>query len=255
MMTFRVLRRLRRGDSPFSYVIFPPAGGSSSTCEPLAQTEALGEVWGVEYPGRGLRHHIPTADSLLSLADEVSAELPEAVGEHRVPRTVLVGISMGGFVAFEAARRLTPPPAALVVVGVGAPAHGRLRTTELTDADLLELIEGNRLVGTARLREHPEILEYALRTLRADLSITSAYTGPEAGRLPCDLVVMHGADDPRLSGASAESWRVWAGDRFATRVLPGSHLNLLTASGARTFWRTLAGLSFGAAELARRSAP
>jgi surfactin synthase thioesterase subunit len=240
MMTVPVLRRLRCGDSPFSYVVFPPAGGSSSTCKPLAQTEAPGEVWGVEYPGRGLRHRVPAAESLIALADEVSAELPGAVGEHRVSRAVLIGISMGGFVAFEAARRLATTPAALVVVGVGAPTYGRLRAAELTDADLLALIEDERL------REQPEVLEYALSKLRADLRITSAYTDPEPGNVPCDLVAMYAADDPRLSPEAAESWRAWAGGRFDTRVLPGAHLDLLTAGGAQTFWRTLAGLTFGA---------
>jgi surfactin synthase thioesterase subunit len=249
-MAFRVLRRLRPGDSSFSYVIFPPAGGSCSTCKPLAHAEAMGEVWGVEYPGRGVRVDLPPADSLLALAAEAGAELPQAVGEHRLPQTVLVGISMGGFVAFEAARRLARPPAAVVVVGVGAPSHGRRRDTTRTDAELLELIEDNRLLDTAQLREHPEILAYALRTLRADLRMTSAYTGSEAGRVPCDLVVMYGADDPRLSEASAESWRVWAGDRFAIRVLPGSHLDLLTAGGSRTFWKTLADLGDDGFEVA-----
>jgi pyochelin biosynthetic protein PchC len=169
--------------------------------------------------------------------------LPESVD---APRAVLIGISMGGFVAFEVARRMASPPAAVVVVGVGAPTHGRLPSAELSDRELFDLIAGNRPSSAARLRDEPEFLEYALRTLRADLRMTGEYTGPAAGAVRCDLVAMYAADDPRLDEASAESWRVWAGGRFASRVLPGSHLDLLTASGARTFWRTLAGLPFGA---------
>jgi surfactin synthase thioesterase subunit len=238
-MASKVLRRLRPsvGGSPFIHVLFPPAGGSCSTCAPLAGTGAPGEVWGVEYPGRGARIDTPPADSLPALAVEVSAELPEVVGEDRLRHTVLVGISMGGFVAFETARRLPQPPAALVVAGVGAPTHGRMGGTELTDAELLSLMEEGQ---AARLREQPEVLEYALRTLRADMQMTGAYTGPESGRVKCHLVVIYGTDDPRLNEDSADSWRDWADVGFTTRELPGAHLDLLTENGSRNFWQTLA---------------
>ena len=192
----------------------------------------------MEYPGRGSRRNAPAALTLPELAAEVSAELLAVVGEDRLRRTVLLGVSMGGFVAFETARRLPVPSAALVVVNVGAPAYNRMSAEDRTDEALLRMIEDN----DAGVRDHPDVLEYALRTLRTDMRMTEGYGAPEPGQLPCDVVALYGADDPRLERDAAESWRAWAGEGFTIATLPGAHLDPLAGRGARTLWSTLADL-------------
>ncbi|NBH03597.1 alpha/beta fold hydrolase, partial [Amycolatopsis sp. SID8362] len=106
------------------YLLFPPAGGTTGMFRHIADVASGAEVQAVEYPGRGDRLGARPPASLEELAEQVTGEVLRQDPEQ-VRRTLVIGFSMGAFVAFEVVQRLRtrcgPTPAAIVVVGAPAP--------------------------------------------------------------------------------------------------------------------------------------
>jgi surfactin synthase thioesterase subunit len=224
------------------YLCFPPAGGTLVTLREVAGAAAGAAVWGVEYPGRGDRVVVPLPVALEELAEQVAHEVVELFGPRGVARTVLVGFSMGAFVALELARRVqawcAAAPAALVVVGALAPQR-RVAGMYPTDTDALaRLLEADHLAPVAGYRESPEVWEYAVELLRGDLRLASAYRGPAEATVPCPVAVLCGENDPAFAGVddATGAWRTWATGRFMAGIVRGGHLGLLGAGRGAEFW-------------------
>src|SRR5688500_17090382 len=88
------------------YLLFPPAGAALTALRYLVGDASGVDVCGVEYPGRGKRIADPPPATLPDLATQVARELVERWGSRATARLVLVGFSMGAFVALEVAWRL-----------------------------------------------------------------------------------------------------------------------------------------------------
>jgi surfactin synthase thioesterase subunit len=229
-----------------AYLLLPPAGATLAALREVAAAAPGAAVWGVEYPGRGARVADPLPASLAGLAGEVARELARCG-----PRLVLVGFSMGAFVALELAMRPEVAPVALVVVGAVAPQRRVPGRYARPDADALARLLDDRVPG---LRDSPEVWEYALDLLRADLRLASAYRGP-AGRVPCPIVALCGADDPSLDSLddATGAWRSWTAGPFAAAIVPGGHLGLLAPGRGGEFWAWMRRLTdvVGSAEAGR----
>lgn len=228
----RVVTRCRR------YVFLPPAGGTLTTLRAVADAAPPASVWGIEYPGRGHRIAEPLPTTLPDLAEQLARELAGRFGARTVARTVLVGFSMGAFVALELANRVLArcgvAPAALVVVGAIAPQRRSLgRHSRLDDHALARLLAGRGLTPAT-----PEVWEYALELLRGDLRLASEYRLPAITPAPCPVAALCGADDPSVTTVddATEAWRPWATGAFTAEVVPGGHLGLLDAGRGPEFW-------------------
>ncbi|MBN6038363.1 thioesterase II family protein [Amycolatopsis sp. 195334CR] len=237
------IRTLSKVDRPGPgwrrYLCLPPAGGSLGTLGDLASAAPSGEVWGAEYPGRGGRAAEPFPDSLEELAEPLARELTSLFPPGDLARTVVVGFSMGAFVALELARRVVP--AALVVVGAVAPQRRVPGAYARTDAAALgRLLRRDGLTPVLGYRRNPEVWEYALDLLRRDLRLVSAYRGPSVTPLPCPVAALCGSEDPACATEDAtEAWRAWTSGRFVAGVVPGGHLGILDPGREPGFWTWL----------------
>lgn len=211
------------------YLCLPPAGGTLTSLRTVADAAPPAAAWGVEYPGRGHRIGEPLPATLPDLAAQLASELVERFGARTVARTVLVGFSMGAFVALEMARRCVVAPAALVVVGAVAPQRRTPGRYARVDDDTLTRLLAGRAPGS------PEVWEYAAELLRGDLRLASDYQVTGVAKAPCPIAALCGADDDSVDDAT-EGWRPLATGRFTAEVVPGGHLGLLDADRGLEFW-------------------
>ncbi len=223
------------------YLLVPPAGGTLAALRNVVDAAPGVTVWGVEYPGRGRRIVDPSPSTLVDLAEQIARELAGRCGSRDVARLVLVGFSMGAFVALEVAWRVHArsgtAPAALVVIGATAPQRRSPAKYARTDtATLTRLLDRDGLVPG--LRESPEAWDYVLELLRDDLRLTSRYRTSAITRVPCPLAALCGADDPGLDSVddATDAWRSWTAGPFTARVVRGGHLGLLGAGRGAEFW-------------------
>ncbi|KFU80290.1 Surfactin synthase thioesterase subunit [Amycolatopsis lurida] len=233
-------KQLGRGPG---YLCFPPAGGTALGLRGLAATAAGSVVWGVEYPGHGTRLTEPPAESLTVLAEEIARQCVARIGAEGFSRTVLIGFSMGAFVALEVAQRVLgrgrPGPAGLVVVGACAPQRrvpGRYAKADAAEAG--RLLDQHCPPSSAGYLDCPELREYALDLFLGDLRLTSAYPGPAKTPLSCPIVAIRGEDDLDFAAGDEEirAWRAWTTGRFTGCAVPGGHLAVLTPGKEAGFW-------------------
>jgi surfactin synthase thioesterase subunit len=222
------------------YLFLPPAGGTVGTFRHVVGAAGGAEVWGVEYPGRGDRLDAPPPGSVEQLAEQVTGELLRRDSAW-VRRTVLVGFSMGGFVAVEVAQRLRtrcgPAPAAVVVVGT--PAPHRRPPAPAGENQLLEVLTGEGFVPGLGNRASFEVWAYAVELLRRDVALTRAYRGPAATAVRCPLAALCGDRDPVAPEDATDAWRTWTTGPFLAATVPGGHLGLLAPGRGPELWTWL----------------
>ncbi|WP_410657455.1 thioesterase II family protein [Amycolatopsis sp. lyj-112] len=237
-----------RGDFGEICLCFPPAGGTVLGLRGFVLASSGVELWGVEYPGHGERLTEPPAESVECLAEEIALESLGRFGAAGSSRVVLIGFSMGAFVALEVAQRMhlrrRTAPAALIVVGVCAPQ--RRMPGRYAKAEVSQLLDRAGL-SPAGCRQSPELREYALELLRGDLRLTSAYSGPAKVLLRCPIIAIRGEDDPAFTTGddAIRAWRVWTSGKFTGCVVPGGHLGVLEPGRAAGFWALVRRAGFG----------
>jgi len=242
-----VIRSLSPGDrsgvTGCRYLLLPPAGGTVGMLRHVASAASGAEVWGAEYPGRGGQLDAPPATSLEQLAEQLTGELLRREAAW-VRRTVVVGFSMGAFVAVEVAQRLRtrcgPAPAAVVVIGAPAPQRRvRGRYARIGEDSLREVLDAEGFVPGLGKRASFELWAYATELLRHDVDLTMAYRGPAATAVPSPLAALCGEDDPVATEDATEAWRTWTTGTFVAATVPGGHLGLLAPGRSAEFWTWL----------------
>jgi len=219
----RWLHGAARPEARLRLVLLPHGGGSAAAFAGWSAAAPPGlEVRPVQYPGRGERLDEPPLRSVPALAAGVAGAL--AADDRPL---LLLGHSLGGLVALEAARLLVaagaPPVAHLVVSGCAAPELPRtVPRPGLPDAALVDWLR--ELGGTdPTLLADPALLELLLPALRADLEMTARYRPGPARPLPCPVTALSGAGD---RPEQAAGWRRYTDRGFTQHVLPGDHFFL-----------------------------
>lgn len=221
------VRRFATGrDAPHRLVCFPHAGGSASFFSPLARAlSGRFEVCAVQYPGRQDRR----AEPFLRTIEEIADGAFTALRSSDVEPSVLFGHSMGAVVAFEVARRMEQhgaPPLGLVVSGRRAPSTVRVEDVHKRDDNaLVDEIRGLGGTDTTFL-DDPELRAMVLPAIRADYTAVETYRYTDGRPLSCDIAVIVGTGDPRVTHAEAEAWRAHTSGDFTLQSVPGGHFYL-----------------------------
>ncbi len=173
-------------------ICFPHAGGAASAFRLWpAALPLYTEVLAVQYPGRGNRLSDPLVDRISAMARCVCREV---IHRPEIP-TIFFGHSMGGLVAFEAARQLVENPAQL-------PRH---------------------LVVSARAPPHVPATQPLLPALRSDLTAVEHCGESVRERIRCPITVFAGAEDHTATQQQLTAWQELTGGEFDLRIFPGAH--------------------------------
>lgn len=206
---------------------FPYAGGSEVAFRTWQQNlpEAI-EVLPIQLPGRGARVKEP---SLNRLAPMVRALVQSLRLEMDLP-FALFGHSMGGLIAFEFARQLRreggPLPVHLFISAKCCPKEvDDLYAGELPDDELIEILR--RYEGTPReVLENPELMQFLLPVIRADMELCNTYVCDPEPPLPCPITAFGGLEDQKSGRKCLEGWQNYTTGRFALRMFPAGHFFL-----------------------------
>ena len=209
-------------------VMFGFAGASIMSLQSLARAFPPElEIWGVEYPGRGMRWQQALPHDLDNLLRQMRQDV-ESLSE--VP-LIFMGYSMGAHVAYRLALQCPHLASALVVLSARAPhsAAADWYQRPLSDAELIGLLVALGGMPTEVLAS-PTLMEYFLPIMRADLALcaemsrTAAASAAQA--LDCPLLVLQGEQDRLVPDANIALWHRVA-QRHTTQAAghayPGGH--------------------------------
>ncbi|ERK14213.1 Pyochelin biosynthetic protein PchC, putative thioesterase [Serratia fonticola AU-P3(3)] len=207
-------------------VVFPHAGGSPRFYAHWATVLNRYQLWGVTYPGRDARLGEAPPATLQALAWESACQLDALLDQSTL--TLLIGHSMGAWVAYEAARNLeqmTPErPIMTVVSGQNPPdCSPKSRLHQLDDAALIADMNRQYPANSA-LWEDPQLRELFLPMVRDDYRLLETYRATPG--TVADLTVVYGADDREIDTSAIHRWRSLCRGSYRTRSMPGGHFYL-----------------------------
>lgn len=214
-------------DAPASrlrLVLFGFAGGTITALMSLANAfPAWIEVWGAEYPGRGLRWQSPLLESLDLMFDDLLPGLAQLSGQP----VAMLGYSMGAHVAYRLALRTVRPPLGLIVVSGRPPRWGSNGWAEerLSDGELIARLQA--LGGMPpEVLDSRVMMESFMPVMRADLELCADMNRFAPRMLPCPLLALEGTHDRLLVDADVPQWLNVAGGlpgQSLHRAYPGGH--------------------------------
>jgi medium-chain acyl-[acyl-carrier-protein] hydrolase len=206
---------------------FPYAGGGPSLFRtwPAALPPDV-EVLAIALPGRESRSREPLFDRLTPLIDS----LVDAVGSQLRAPFAIYGHSFGAMVGFgvaqELRRRALGQPVHFFASGRRAPQLSeRIPLSRLPDAEFLSALGRMGGIPDAVLAE-PELMEYFLPILRADIAVSESGSIGVDAPLRCPITAMGGVDDDRVTVEELEAWRAQTTGAFEREMFPGGHFFL-----------------------------
>ncbi|MDR3067888.1 MAG: alpha/beta fold hydrolase [Cellulomonas sp.] len=221
-----------RATAPVRMLCFPHTGGRASAYARWARgLSADVEVHSHDYPGRYRRAGEPmVVDAATLLAD--AARSARRLADQPL---VLFGHSMGGWVAFETARRLESDGfcVAGVIVSAARPPGAPVRRERIGYEDDEALTRRVRAWGgiDESLLADPSFRAAVFPYIRADLAVTDDYQGG-CGRVRAPLLALAGRDDLTVPSTEVAGWRECSEDWRGVHVMPGAHFYTVTAEAA-----------------------
>ncbi|WP_427924026.1 M20/M25/M40 family metallo-hydrolase [Streptomyces sp. cg40] len=202
-------------------VCVPPTGAHGASFSSWVSRAPTGTALAlVDPPGRGLRTDEAPVTDMSEYASAVAAELLRF--DHRL---VLVGVSLGGVIAYEICRALL---AADRDVARLCPVASRPPTAYTGEAGPLTSADARAYVARTGLTE-PELLqdtafeELLLPPVLADLRLAGGYDGRAASPLPVPIRTVRAKDDTRVLESAARDWGRHTDAGWSEHVLDGGH--------------------------------
>lgn len=210
-------------------ICFPYAGGGASVYSGWHTLKQVGiSVWALSLPGRGHRYHEKPVTALAPLLEQL---IPEVFRISANKSVSFFGHSMGALIAYELAclleqrklleiSRLFLSGRSPVSQQDDEPAYHLLSNAEL----MSKLID---LGGIPKeIKEHPEILQLMLPTLRADFELIETWQSRSSSTSECPIIALAGSDDFRASVEKMEHWNSHTRSSFKLHEFDGGHFFL-----------------------------
>lgn len=221
-----LLRFVARPAATARLFCFSYAGGGGAIYRPFALgMPASIETIALQLPGRESRLREAPLNSVAAIVD---AALPHIAAEADRP-FAFFGHSMGGLVAFEVARALRarglPEPGQLIVSARRAPHLVEPDPPLHRLPDDAFIAELDRRYGgiPAEIRQHREILELLLPTMRADMTAIETHRHVPGPALGCPINVFGGTGDTRALREVLAPWREHTQATVQVQQFTGGH--------------------------------
>ncbi|NUP44149.1 MAG: thioesterase [Streptomyces sp.] len=219
----------REPETQLTCFLIHHSGGSATGYAPLA--EHLPPTWralAVELPGRGAS----VGESACGDMAELMAHVAPAVLDNAPDRYAVFGHSLGALVAYELVREAERRGVGPVWLGVsGSPAPHRIRDRLPERRDLWpreRLVAFLRELGGTpeEMLEIPDVVDYMVTVLRADLRIVDTYEHIEGPPLSTPVSVFSGDADPLAEHEFLNGWRERTLAPVSFHSWPGGHFYL-----------------------------
>jgi surfactin synthase thioesterase subunit len=220
------LLELKRGSSSaIRLLCLPHSGGNPIAFQKLAATLAIdATVAAVDYPG-----HVRSTGAPLRTIDAIAATCMRLLPDEFLAGAVLLGHSVGGYVAHAMTlglERAGRAPRAVVISAVRPPPPIR---SGATNAQPISKLDDDRLFEwivrtSGGFAPEREMFMHFQEAIRADLEAYETYDPPATPLLTSALFV-GGLGDPLCSSTLFAEWLGLAVDASLT-YLPGGHFGL-----------------------------
>lgn len=195
-------------------VLIPFAGaGAGAFAGWGARLEASIEAFALQLPGR----EDLSAEPLFTNWREMFADARAAIAALPPGPVAFFGHSLGALIALELAR--AHPDRTQHLFCAARPWPGAPAPDAPFDIERMSETYG----AAPPSFENPEIRDYALPILKADLALLRSYAYPGEPRLACPLTIFAGASDPVTRAADLALWARETTGPAEIVTLPGGH--------------------------------
>lgn len=219
-----VVRRAR-GASHARLFCFPHAGGGPAAYRGWGDLMPRHlDLYVLNLPGR---ERLAAQRPHLTMASLLEDVVPQLVERADLPYAFF-GHSMGAYVAFEVARAMRrrgdPLPAHLFLAAAGAPRVASRHRPRAAISDAALAAELHAIGGLpAAAHTDPELLDWILSLVRADLAVLDSMSAPLGPPLTIPISVLVGSRDPYCSSAAANLWSSHTSAAFSLHPVDGDH--------------------------------
>ena len=206
-------------------VCFHHAGGSASAYNIWKDhIDPSVEIYSLQLPGRETR----IDESLGVTMDEIQQDLLDDFFQLSNLPFIFFGHSLGGFVAYELAKRIyltkSLLPCHLIIAAIRAP-HVCLRTTiahHLNDEQFLDELNKYEAIPQ-ELVQQEEFRSFFLPIIKSDFAVSENYIYTTPFALDCNITSITGNEDHSCSSTDSAAWKQYTTQQFCHHVLEGNH--------------------------------
>lgn len=224
-----VIRPRKRPAANSRLFCFPHAGVGTSVFRGWADELPNNiEVCLIQLPGREGR----LREGLFSAIQPLAAQLVREFHDLIDCPFAFYGHSLGGTIAFEAARQLRrlelPAPFQLFVGASPAPQlpwrHSALRNLE--EDEFIQALETRYAEMPKQVMNDPQMRALLLPVLRADVGMVETYNYTHEAPLSYGITAYGGTHDRSVFREELDAWRHQTSESFRVHMLEGNHFFL-----------------------------